>query len=45
MLTDETKTYYSEFTVTNSLDLRCIIEVLNSPNTGTTCVSVVEVEA
>jgi hypothetical protein len=32
MLTDETKTYYSEFTV-------------NSPNTGTTCVSVVEVEA
>lgn len=45
MPTDETKTYHSEFTVMNSLDLECIIEVLNSPHTGTTCVSVVEVIA
>lgn len=43
MLTDETKTYHNEWTVTNSLDLECIIEALNSPRNGTAVVSVVEV--
>lgn len=45
MLTAETKTYQSEWTVTNPLDLECIIEVLNNPRNGTTVVSVVEVTA
>ena len=41
--TDRTKTYQSEWTVTNPLDLECIIEALNSPRNGTAVVSVVEV--
>ena len=45
MLTAETKTYQSEWTVTNPLDLECIIEALNNPRNGTTVVSVVEVTA
>lgn len=45
MFTTEPKTYHSEFTVTNSLDLECIIEVLNDPRNGTAVVSVAEVTA
>lgn len=45
MPTAETKTFQSEWTVTNPLDLECIIEVLNNPSNGTTVVSVVEVTA
>ncbi len=45
MLTAETKTYHCEWTVTNSIDLECIIEVLNNPSSGTAVVSVVEVTA
>ena len=45
MLTERTKTYQSEWTVTNSIDLECIIEVLNNPSNGTAVVSVVEVTA
>lgn len=43
--TAETKTYHSEWTVTNSLDLECFIEVLNNPRNGTAVVSVAEVTA
>lgn len=45
MLTTEPKTYHTEYTVTNSLDLECIIEALNSPRNRTAVVSVVEVTA
>ncbi len=45
MLTGETKTYHSEWTVTNPLDLECIIEVINNPRNGATVVSVMEVTA
>ncbi len=45
MLTKEPKTYHCEWTVTNSLDLECIIEALNNPRNGTAVVSIVEVVA
>jgi len=45
MLTKEPKTYHCEWTVTNSLDLECIIEALNDPRNGTAVVSVAEVTA
>jgi len=45
MPTAETKTFQSEWTVTNSLDLECIIECLNNPHNSIAVVSVVEVTA